>query len=171
MRTLQRANTIESIREVWWDFRPHIGFGTVEVRICDNVPTLDEMVQIAALSQCLIVALSEHYDTATQLPLLDRWILAENKWRATRYGLDADIIIDDSGQQQSLKESINELVDKLIPISNKLGCNSELEDLLNSVNNDNAPYIRQLKTYRDLNDLNLVIKESMRELKESLNGY
>ncbi len=171
MRTLQRANTIESIREVWWDFRPHIGFGTVEVRICDNVPTLDEMVQIAALSQCLIVALSEHYDAATQLPLLDRWILAENKWRATRYGLDADIIIDDSGQQQSLKESINELVDKLIPISKKLGCNAELEDLLNSVNNDNAPYIRQLKTYRNLNDLNLVIKESMRELKESLNGY
>ena len=68
MRTLQRANTIESIREVWWDFRPHIGFGTVEVRVCDNVPTLKEMVQIAALSQCLVVALSEHYDTATQFP-------------------------------------------------------------------------------------------------------
>ena len=171
MRTLQKANTIKSIREVWWDFRPHIGFGTVEVRICDNVPTLKEMVQIAALSQCLIVALSEHYDTATQLPLLDRWILAENKWRATRYGLDADIIIDDLGNQQSLKESINELIDKLIPISKKLRCNKELENLVDSVNKDDAPYMRQLKTYRELNDLNLVIKESINELKESLNGY
>ena len=171
MRTLQRANTIESIREVWWDFRPHIGFGTVEVRVCDNVPTLKEMVQIAALSQCLIVALSEHYDTATQLPLLDRWILAENKWRATRYGLDADIIIDDSGNQQTLKESFNELIDKLIPISKKLGCNKELESLVDLVNNNKAPYNRQLDTYKKLNDLNLVIKKSISELKESLNGY
>ena len=171
MRTLQRANTIESIREVWWDFRPHIGFGTVEVRVCDNVPTLKEMVQIASLSQCLIVALSEHYDTATQLPLLDRWILVENKWRATRYGLDADIIIDDSGNQQTLKESFNELIDKLIPISKKLGCNKELESLVDLVNNNKAPYNRQLDTYKKLNDLNLVIKKSISELKESLNGY
>jgi len=171
MRTLQRANTIESIREVWWDFRPHIGFGTVEIRICDSVPTLEEMVQIAAFSQCLVVALSDHYDSATQLPLLDRWILAENKWRATRYGLDAEIIIDDSGKQETLKDSFNKLIEILIPVSIRLGCNKELENLINIVNNNKAPYIRQLKTFKDSNSLNQVIEESIKELKESLNEY
>ena len=129
------------------------------------------MVQIAALSQCLVVALSEHYDSATQLPLLDRWILAENKWRATRYGLDAEIIVDDTGKQETLKESFNKLIEILIPVSIRLGCNKELENLINIVNNNKAPYIRQLKTYKDSNSLNLVIKESVKELKESLNEY
>jgi carboxylate-amine ligase len=54
---LIRSGAIESFREVWWDIRPHPSFGTVEVRICDSVPTLTETVAIAALIQAMIVHL------------------------------------------------------------------------------------------------------------------
>ena len=171
MRTLQKAKTIESIREVWWDFRPHIGFGTVEIRICDNVPTLEEIVQIAAFSQCLVVAFSEHYDNATQLPLLDRWILAENKWRAIRYGLEADIIVDDTGTTQPLKIAILETIDILVPVSKKLGCQSELMELCEMVHGNRAPYIRQLETFNKEENLKQVIRNVVDEMKESVSGY
>src|SRR3954453_15293321 len=54
METLISTNAIESVREVWWDIRPHPDFGTVELRICDGLPTLDEVGAVAALSQCLV---------------------------------------------------------------------------------------------------------------------
>ena len=58
MRTLQKAKSIDSIREVWWDIRPHPGFGTVE--FVYMIPYhLFEMTNLAALTQCLVVALSD----------------------------------------------------------------------------------------------------------------
>src|ERR1019366_8687560 len=54
MDTLPRAGTIRSIKEVWWDIRPHPDFGTVEIRMFDGVPTLREVGMVAALSQCLV---------------------------------------------------------------------------------------------------------------------
>ena len=54
METLISTQTIETVREVWWDIRPHPTFGTVELRICDGLPTLEEIGAVAALSQCLI---------------------------------------------------------------------------------------------------------------------
>ncbi|HET6814052.1 MAG TPA: glutamate--cysteine ligase, partial [Actinomycetota bacterium] len=54
MDTLISARTIHTIREVWWDIRPHPGFGTVELRICDGLPTMGEVATVAAMSQCLV---------------------------------------------------------------------------------------------------------------------
>src|SRR4028118_1519455 len=52
METLISTKSIDSVREVWWDVRPHPDFGTVELRICDGLPTLDEIGAVAARSQC-----------------------------------------------------------------------------------------------------------------------
>src|SRR5919202_4355403 len=54
METLVNANAITSIREVWWGIRPHPDFGTVELRICDGIPTLHEVAALAALAQSLV---------------------------------------------------------------------------------------------------------------------
>ena len=53
---------INSIREIWWDIRPHPTFGTVEVRICDMPPNLEDALGITALVQCLVARLSEQID-------------------------------------------------------------------------------------------------------------
>ena len=115
MRTLIGANSIESIREIWWDIRPHPGYGTVEIRICDSIPNLRDIKDLAALSQALVVGMSNHYDNGTQLPYFESWIIHENKWRATRYGMDANLITDIDGNQESIKSIIKDTIIALEP--------------------------------------------------------
>ena len=163
MRTLQRAQAIESIREVWWDIRPHPGFGTVEVRAFDAVPTIDAMVSLAALTQCLVVALSALYDDGQQLELLSEWIVRENKWRATRYGLDADIIVDDEGRQQALRSSVLEMLERLAPYAKSLGCAEGLA-ALEKVANGQPPYQLQLARYKETGDFKALIQSAVADL-------
>ena len=168
MRTLQKANSIQSIREVWWDIRPHPGFGTVEIRVCDAVPSVDEMVNLAALIQCLVVGLSNFYDDGAQLPILDPWVIQDNKWRATRYGRDADIIVDEGGSLQSLKGAILETIDKILPIAEDLGCRNELIQLGDIVDNNQAPYQRQILHYNKNNEYSDIISSTINELGKGM---
>src|SRR5918912_1301484 len=85
MRTLVGAGTLSSIREVWWDIRPHPGFGSLELRICDAIPTMDEICALTAFSQALVVWLSDRYNAGLELPTHQAWAIRENKWRAGRY--------------------------------------------------------------------------------------
>jgi len=126
METLISAQTISTIREVWWDVRPHPNFGTVELRICDGLPTLHEIGWVAALSQCLVEMLNAQLDKGYTLPMPKGWTVRENKWRAARYGIDADIIVDETGRTTPLRDAFEELVHDLAPIADRLGCAAEL---------------------------------------------
>ncbi|MFC1480658.1 glutamate--cysteine ligase [Candidatus Neomarinimicrobiota bacterium] len=165
MRTLQRAQALESIRELWWDIRPHPGFGTVEMRLCDAVSSLDHIVAIAALTQCLVVALAGLYDEAEQLPLLSEWVVRENKWRAVRYGFETQVIVDDDGEQLGVRESLLQVIDKLQPISVELGCESDLQYLRDMLPKSPA-YQRQRDEYHRTGDYNPVIATAIRELRD-----
>src|SRR5260221_2308982 len=122
MDTLLRAGTIRSIKEVWWDIRPHPDFGTVEIRMFDGVPTLREIGMVAALSQCLVQQFDTQLDRGYRLPSPSAWVVRDNKWRATRYGLDAIVITDDSGSTAPLRDELFELVRELGPVAGRLGC-------------------------------------------------
>lgn len=126
METLIAAGTISTIRDIWWDIRPHPDFGTVELRIFDGLPTLLEIGVAASLSQCLVEVLSTQLDRGYTLPVPHDWIIRENKWRAARYGLGAEIIVDERGTTQPLRESIVGLVHELEPVAERLGCAEQL---------------------------------------------
>jgi glutamate---cysteine ligase / carboxylate-amine ligase len=126
METLISAQTISTIREVWWDVRPHPQFGTVELRICDGLPTLHEIGWAAALSQCLVEMFNGQLDKGYTLPMPKGWTVRENKWRAARYGIEADIIVDETGRTTPLRDAVEELVHDLAPIADRLGCADEL---------------------------------------------
>jgi YbdK family carboxylate-amine ligase len=125
--TLISTRTIETIREVWWDIRPHPNFGTVELRICDGLPTLEEIGVVAAMSQCLVESFDRQLDRGYVLPTPKSWVVRENKWRAARYGLDAEIILDDRGSTiRPAREAILDLCEDLMPMARKLDCEKEL---------------------------------------------
>src|SRR5581483_10841343 len=126
METLISAQTITTIREVWWDVRPHPQFGTVELRICDGVATLYEIGWAAAMSQCLVEMLNSQIDKGYTLPTPKSWVVRENKWRAARYGADAEIIVDDQGDVVPLRTAVLDLVDELMPFAERLGCTKEI---------------------------------------------
>ena len=127
MDTLLRAGTIRSIKEVWWDIRPHPDFGTVEIRMFDGVPTLREIGMVAALSQCLVQLLDTQLDRGYRLPSQPSWVVQDNSWRATRYGLDAIVITDDAGSTAPFRDELFELVPELEPVADRLGCADELD--------------------------------------------
>jgi carboxylate-amine ligase len=126
MTTLISARAISSIREIWWDIRPHPNFGTVELRICDGIPTMTEITCVAALAQCLVEWMDTLIDRGYTLPCPKAWIVGQNKWRAARHGLDADLIVDEQGRLTPLRTAITELVDELTPVARRLGCEGEL---------------------------------------------
>ena len=129
MATLIASGSVQSVREVWWDIRPHPDFGTVELRICDGLTNLDEIGAVAALAQCLVERFDRRLDRGETLPVPAGWVARENKWRASRYGLDASIVVDDAGTVRPVREALADLVEELLPIARELGCEAELADV------------------------------------------
>ena len=164
MRTLIGAGTIRSIREVWWDIRPHPGFGTLELRICDGIPTMDELAAMVALSQSLVVWLCGEYNAGHDVPRHQQWTVRENKWRAARYGLDAEIIRDEDGNLVSLRRSISDLVARLQPIARNLGCERDLLRV-NEILERGTSATRQREVFDKTRDLSAVVDSLVEEMK------
>ena len=121
MQTLISAGALSTIREVWWDIRPHPDFGTIELRMCDGLPTLREVTALAALSQCLVTWLDQRAEAGEVLQPPSDWVLRQNKWRAARYGIEADLIVDQEGSTRPLPEAVTELVTALRPVRRAAG--------------------------------------------------
>ena len=168
METLISTRTIETVREVWWDIRPHPTFGTVELRICDGIPTMDEIGAVAALSQCLIDQFDHEIDHGRSLSVPQPWVVRENKWRAARYGLGAEIITDDGKQVVPVMTAISELVDELAPTARRLGCETELATIPRILELG-ASYQRQRAVAaRSGGDLTAVVDSLLAEMRDGL---
>ena len=163
MTTLVSAKTISTIREVWWDIRPHPNFGTVELRICDGLPTLREVAAVAALSHCLVDWLNSVHDRDGSLPVQRSWVVRDNKWRAARYGMDAEIIVDDEGHLVPLREAVGDLVTGLTPVAERLGCAAELQDVLAMA--ERPSYVRQRERVAAGGSLADVVDSLVEELR------
>lgn len=140
--TLLAAGSIESIRSIWWDVRPHPDFGTVELRMCDGIPTLDEAMTIAAIGQCLVTKFDRMIDAGEALPFRPDWMLRDNKWRASRWGLDAELVVGRHGRTRPIRELIEEMLDDLASIAVELGCSEELQHA-RQIMETGASYARQ----------------------------
>ena len=142
MGTLVSAESIKTIREVWWDIRPHPDFGTVELRMSDAIPTLREIVSLAALGQSLVHHFDRLIDQGHSLPLPREWLLRQNKWRAARHGIGADLIVDESGTTRPLPDLVSELIAELEPVAADLSCSDELAGI-GEILTAGPSYIRQ----------------------------
>jgi carboxylate-amine ligase len=132
MSTLLDSQCISSIREVWWDIRPHPDFGTVELRMCDATPTIREATALAALAQALVEWCNRRLADG-DLPAAPReWTVRENRWLAGRYGTEATLIVegDDQEVRRRVAELVRELVDELRPIAVDLGSEPWLDEVL-----------------------------------------
>lgn len=164
---LIKAGTIETIREVWWDIRPHPDFGTVELRMSDGIPTLDETMAVAAIAQCLVTHIDTVLDAGGSFDLLPDWVLKENKWRACRYGIDTSLIVDETGTTRLLTDLLDEMITMCSPYAEKLGCTDEL-NFARTIAADGPSYLRQRAVVADGGTLVDVVKLLIREHDESL---
>ncbi|MET1052978.1 MAG: glutamate--cysteine ligase [Mycetocola sp.] len=157
---------IDDYSEVRWDIRPSPHWGTIEVRFCDGASTHRELAAVAALIHCLVEHLSTRLDDGETLAVLQPWYVRENKWRAARYGLDADIILDNAGSERPVTDDIRDLLVTLSPVAERLGCAAELASIA-SILDDGASYSRQLRiASANDGDLVAVVKALAQELRD-----
>ncbi|MGH3145806.1 MAG: glutamate--cysteine ligase [Rubrobacter sp.] len=114
----------------WWDVRPHPAIGTIELRVLDSQTSLTYTTSLTALTQCLVANILE--EVGPQGPY-DRELAMENKWRASRHGMNATFY--DAGERASVpaRDMTRDLVERLKPHAQDLGCEEELEGVLDMV--------------------------------------
>ncbi|MGO3362362.1 MAG: glutamate--cysteine ligase [Corynebacterium sp.] len=123
-----RSGVINHTGSMHFDVRPS-KYGTVEVRFADSTMEIWEVGAIAAFIHCLVVHYEREWTAGRDLPTLQYWHVAENKWRAARYGLEALIITDRDTTERWVTEGIADWLTVLEPIADELGCGSELADV------------------------------------------
>ncbi|MFB9376850.1 glutamate--cysteine ligase [Kineococcus gynurae] len=136
------TGVIDGLSDVRWDIRPSPRLGTIEVRVCDGVPSLNELAALVALTHCLVVHLDDRLEAGETLPTMPPWHVQENKWRAARYGLNAEIILDARGRERLVTDDLEELLNRLEPVAARLGCADELA-LVQRIPRTGASYQRQ----------------------------
>lgn len=160
-----RTGVIEVLNDIRWDVRPSPAYGTVEVRVCDGVPTIGELAALSALTQCLVVDLDRRLEAGETLPIMPPWHVQENKWRAARYGLEAEVILDAAGRERLVTDDLDELVERLVPLARELHCEPELTAVAD-IPRTGASYQRQRKVAGAAGgDLTAVVDSVVRELR------
>jgi glutamate---cysteine ligase / carboxylate-amine ligase len=164
---LKTARSINSYKDIWWDLRPSPSFGTLEIRICDGMPTVQENMALVALIHCLAAFYMDEIREGRKREVLPDWIVRENKWRASRHGIDADLIVSTRGENISLIDYAN----KLLKILDKYICSYGYQDykelILNSLKGY-ASYQRQKYIFEKTKDLTSVTKLLINELNGSI---
>ena len=158
------TGVVDSINEIRWDIRPAPGWGTVEIRVCDGIPTVAELAAVTAFVQCLVHDMSQRLDRGEELNFLPDWFHRENKWRSARYGMDTIIIENAACDERLVTDVIADEVERLAPIAEELGCSAELESML-SFARVGASYQRQKKVFEEtgrMEDVAGLLVEEMR---------
>lgn len=162
------VGVIDHYNELRWDIRPAARWGTLEMRVCDGLATLDEVGAIVALTQCLVEELSTAIDDGHEIATMPPWYVRENKWRAARYGMDAIVIQDAAGSETLVTDDLRALIDRLEPIAARLGCVDQLRTVALIVERG-ASYQRQLSVAeRNGGSLKSVVGSLVAELRDGL---
>jgi carboxylate-amine ligase len=148
---------INTIREIWWDVRPHHNFGTVEVRVCDMPGNLPDTLGLAALIQCLVKALSDEIDNGTYQSESHPMMVQQNKWRAARFGNQAKLVDTTTYESAPVDETVERLVNKLHTAATELTCESYLSHCVQMARQPSAAQL-QLDLMAETNDPREVVK-------------
>lgn len=119
---MKKTGVVDGFDELRWDVRPSPSLGTVELRIFDAATNIMEVEVMASLAHSMVEYYSSMYDAGETLPVLPQWFNEENKWRSSRYGMDAILILDEDGNEEPARDTVEAMVEELMPTAERLGC-------------------------------------------------
>jgi carboxylate-amine ligase len=157
--SLIRCKSIKSTKDIWWDIRPSPNFGTIEVRICDGIATNNEVLALVSLIHALVHWYEDNnheFNNSISPPL---WLSRENKWKATRYGMDAYIILDVNGKIIPLREHVLMWLERLEPYINHFKYEPYIKTIKNIIQKGNSSE-RQRRAFQKNNSLIDVVKHN-----------
>src|SRR6202008_2078935 len=123
---LIKTNCIDNAKKIWWDIRLHPFFDTIEFRVCDIPMRVEETIALAGLMQALVAKLHKLLKQNLSWRNYRRRLLDENRWRASRYGLDGKLI--DFGKQSEVptRDLIRELLELVDAELDEFGSRKEV---------------------------------------------
>ncbi len=157
---LERTGCIADYTHIWWDIRLHPRLGTIEIRICDAVTRLDDVIAITAFCQALVKHYSERFDAGEEIPSFHRILTTENKWLAARYGLEAPVMDLQTGRRNRLPvaQAIRRTVRLVEPHARELGSERELAGIEAILRRGNGADM-QLRVFNANRDIVEVVRE------------
>jgi carboxylate-amine ligase len=153
-----QSGFINSIQEIWWDVRPHPRFGTVEVRIFDIPQNLEDALALTAMTQCLVAALSDQIDDGVYQHDIHPIVVRQNKWKAARYGMRAELIDPVTHKTIPVREMVFFLYEKLKPYAEDLNCMQELNHIITMVDNPSGAEKQIILYENNGHDLRAVVE-------------
>ncbi len=160
------AGAMDDYTFCWWDVRPHPRIGTIELRILDSQTSLASAVSLTALTQCLVRRMLE--DDGSKEPY-NKDMAQENRWRSARHGMDAAFYNAATGNTVPARDAARALVEELTPHAQDLGCESELEGVLEIVEGGTGSQ-RQRQIYEESGEFLDVVAFLIEETRPALAG-
>jgi glutamate---cysteine ligase / carboxylate-amine ligase len=157
---LEKTGCIADYTHIWWDIRLHPRLGTIEIRICDAITRLEDVVALVAYCQALVKLLSERFERGEEIPSYHRILTTENKWLAGRYGLEAPLMDLATGRRNRIQmtQLIKRTLKEIEPHARELGSERELEGIEAILRNGNGAD-RQLRVFNANRDIVEVVSE------------
>ena len=169
-RVMRECAAIQSMKDIYWDIRPRPEFGTIELRVCDMPATLETTFALVAFVRSLAIASQRLLEEHPQLQRGDirrNWIAVENKWLATRYGLEAIYIRTPAGKRRPLRQDLQELLNRLMPIAAETGDDVFLSTLL-PLDKFEPDADRQRRLYRESGKARVLVDDMITRLASEL---
>jgi carboxylate-amine ligase len=126
LRFLYGTGSVTEHTQLWWSVRLHLAFPTVEIRICDAQPEVQEAAALTALVYALTARVARAYDEGEPLPTHPHRLIEENLWRAIRWGLGGELIRLGTDVVRPARAALEELVEWVLPVAEELGIASYL---------------------------------------------
>ena len=159
MNQLEKTGCIQDYTHIWWDIRLHPRLGTIEIRICDAVTQLDDVIAITAYCQALVKHYAELVTRGEEIPSFHRILTTENKWLAARYGLSAPVMDLHTGRRNRIPVAalVRRMLATLEPHARELGSEEELGGIEAILRRGNGAD-RQLHVYSPNKDIVGVVR-------------
>jgi carboxylate-amine ligase len=157
---LERTGCIADYTHIWWDIRLHPRLGTIEIRICDAVTALEDVVAITAYCQALVKHYAELHEAGQEIPSYHRILTTENKWLAARYGLEAPVmdLLTGKRNRSPVSQSIRRTLKTVAPHARELGSEEYLAGVEEILARGNGAD-RQLRTFNANRDVVEVVMD------------
>ena len=129
LQDLITVNSIVEYTQVWWSVRPHLAYGTVEVRICDAQPTGSESDALAQLITACVLQAARDEDEGKPHAAPSRALVEENFWRAIRYGTEGRLIDFERMEEFDSASTLDRLLDWTAPVRSEVSIDPRFPEL------------------------------------------
>ena len=167
LELLVSTNCIDNAKKIWWDIRLHPFFDTLEFRICDAQSRVDDTIALVAMMQAIVFKLHKLLRQNVSFRIYRRRVIDENRWRASRYGLDGKLIDFGRRCEVETRSLIHEILEFIGPEIDELGSRNEIAHI-ERILREGTGADRQLAVWDRTHDMKAVVDQIVTETCDGL---